>query len=147
MRASHVFVTIAIAFAALVGCSKPDNGTGVDATTSEAVRSDAVVGSGEEADFVLTNGKVYTVNEHNDLMNNIRYQARLSGVRPYRIVPVNPFVSFWLLMQARVHGLTSRIAPQRPRQALRMPGTTRGRSALRPRLRPGCGWATQTTRQ
>jgi hypothetical protein len=44
-------------------------------------------------------------------MNNIRYQARLSGVAPYRVVPLNPLVSFWLLVQAKVHGLTSRISP------------------------------------
>jgi hypothetical protein len=55
--------------------------------------------------------KVYTINEHNDLMRNITVQARLSRIVPYKAVPLNPIVSLWLLIQAKYHGLTSRIAP------------------------------------
>ncbi len=55
--------------------------------------------------------KVYTIDEHNDLMANTSYQARLSGVRPVDVVPLNPLVALWLLVRARLNGLTARVPP------------------------------------
>jgi uncharacterized protein (DUF362 family) len=93
-------------------------GKGLDSAELDSLTGDILVvgpcAVGEAADNLrrrYPERKVYTINEHNDLMNNIRYQARLSGVAPYRVVPLNPLVSFWLLVQAKVHGLTSRISP------------------------------------
>jgi hypothetical protein len=63
MKARQALAAIAIVFATLVGCSKRDNSTGVEASDPKAAGSDTVVNSAEKADFVLTNGKVYTVNE------------------------------------------------------------------------------------
>jgi uncharacterized protein (DUF362 family) len=54
---------------------------------------------------------VYTVNAHNDLMLYTTYQARLSGITPVKMVPLNPIVSAWLLLQAKLHGLTARVPP------------------------------------
>jgi hypothetical protein len=55
--------------------------------------------------------RVYTVPEHNDLMANTRYQARLMGVTPVKMVPLNPLVSALTLLQARLHGLSARVPP------------------------------------
>jgi uncharacterized protein (DUF362 family) len=55
--------------------------------------------------------KLYLVPEHNDLMANTRYQARLMGVTPVRMVPLNPLISALTLLQARLHGLTARVPP------------------------------------
>ena len=55
--------------------------------------------------------KVYTIDAHNDLMLNTSYQARLSGVRPVDVVPLNPLVALWLLVRARLNGLTARVPP------------------------------------
>lgn len=55
--------------------------------------------------------RLYLVPEHNDLMANTRYQARLMGVTPVRMVPLNPLVSAWTLLQARLHGLNARVPP------------------------------------
>jgi len=55
--------------------------------------------------------RIYTVPAHNDLMLNTRYQARLSGVTPVRMVPLNPLVSALTLLSARLHGLTARVPP------------------------------------
>lgn len=54
---------------------------------------------------------VYRVNAHNDLMNNTRYQARLAGVTPVKMVPINPVAAAWTLLVAKLHGLTSRVPP------------------------------------
>jgi uncharacterized protein (DUF362 family) len=54
---------------------------------------------------------VYTVDAHNDLMLNTTYQARLSGITPIKMVPLNPLASAWLLLQAKLHGLTARVPP------------------------------------
>ncbi|MBN1946966.1 MAG: DUF362 domain-containing protein [Bradymonadales bacterium] len=56
---------------------------------------------------------IYTVPAHNDLMMNTRYQAKLSGVKPLDMVPLNPLVAALTLLQARMHGLTARIPPLR----------------------------------
>jgi hypothetical protein len=55
--------------------------------------------------------RIYRVPEHNDLMGNTRYQARLMGVTPVNMVPLNPLVSALTLLQAKLHGLTARVPP------------------------------------
>ncbi len=55
--------------------------------------------------------RIYQVPEHNDLMTNTRYQARLMGVTPVMMVPLNPLVSAFTLLQAKLHGLTARVPP------------------------------------
>jgi hypothetical protein len=55
--------------------------------------------------------KIYQVPEHNDLMANTRYQARLMGVKPLQLVPLNPVVSALALVQARLRGLSARVPP------------------------------------
>jgi uncharacterized protein (DUF362 family) len=55
--------------------------------------------------------RIYTVPYHNDLMLNTRYQARLSGVTPVRMVPLNPLLCAFILLQARLRGLTARVPP------------------------------------
>jgi len=57
------------------------------------------------------NRHIYLVEEHNDLMTNTRYQARLMGVTPVKMVPLNPLVSAITLVQAKLHGLTARVPP------------------------------------
>jgi len=54
---------------------------------------------------------IYRVEEHNDLTTNTRYQARLMGVTPVRMVPLPPLVSALTLLQARLRGLTARVPP------------------------------------
>jgi len=55
--------------------------------------------------------KIYVVPEHNDLMANTRFQARLMGVTPVRMVPLNPILSALTLANARLHGLRARVPP------------------------------------
>ncbi|HSJ57918.1 MAG TPA: DUF362 domain-containing protein [Anaerolineae bacterium] len=55
--------------------------------------------------------RIYLVPEHNDLMAITRCQARLMGVRPLDMVPANPLVAVWTLLQARLHGLNARVPP------------------------------------
>jgi uncharacterized protein (DUF362 family) len=55
--------------------------------------------------------RIYLVEEHNDLMTNTRYQARLMGVTPVMMVPLNPLVSALTLLQAKLHSLTARVPP------------------------------------
>lgn len=55
--------------------------------------------------------RIYTVPSHNDLMLNTRYQARLAGVTPVRMVPLNPLISALTLLQARLHRLNARVPP------------------------------------
>jgi len=54
---------------------------------------------------------IYLVPEHNDLMTNTRYQARLMGVTPVTMVPLNPIVSAATLFWARLRGLKARVPP------------------------------------
>jgi len=54
---------------------------------------------------------IYLIPEHNDLMTNTRYQARLMGVTPVTMVPLNPLQSAWILFQAKLHGLRARVPP------------------------------------
>jgi uncharacterized protein (DUF362 family) len=55
--------------------------------------------------------KIYQVPAHNDLMANTRYQARLMGIKPIQMVPLNPIASAVTLLQARLRGLTARVPP------------------------------------
>jgi uncharacterized protein (DUF362 family) len=55
--------------------------------------------------------RIYQVPEHNDLMTNTRYQARLMGVMPVRMVPGNPLGAVLTLLRARLHRLTARVPP------------------------------------
>lgn len=55
--------------------------------------------------------RLYLVPEHNDLMSNTRYQAKLMGVTPLDMVPLNPLASAFSLLQARLRGLTARVPP------------------------------------
>jgi hypothetical protein len=55
--------------------------------------------------------RMYLVPEHNDLMTNTRYQARVMGVTPVRMVPLNPLLSAFTLLQAKLRGLTARVPP------------------------------------
>jgi len=55
--------------------------------------------------------RIYQVPEHNDLMTNTRYQARLMGVMPVRMVPGNPLGAALTLLRARLHRLTARVPP------------------------------------
>jgi uncharacterized protein (DUF362 family) len=55
--------------------------------------------------------RVYQVPEHNDLMANTRFQARLMGIKPLSLVPLGPGRTLWLLVQARLHGLKARVPP------------------------------------
>jgi hypothetical protein len=50
------------------------------------------------------------VPEHNDLMTNTRYQARLMGVIPV-MVPGNPLGAALTLLRTRLHRLTARVPP------------------------------------
>jgi uncharacterized protein (DUF362 family) len=54
---------------------------------------------------------IYAVPEHNDLMANTRYQARLMGITPVRMVPLNPVLSALTLLNAKLHGLRARVPP------------------------------------
>ncbi len=53
--------------------------------------------------------RIYWVDAHNDLMTNTRHQARLMGVTPVTMVPLDPLVSAFKLLQARPRGLTTRV--------------------------------------
>jgi uncharacterized protein (DUF362 family) len=55
--------------------------------------------------------RIYCVAEHNDLMTNTRYQARLMGVTPVMMVPLNPLLSAMTLLQAKRHDLQARVPP------------------------------------
>lgn len=54
---------------------------------------------------------VYLVPEHNDLMTNTHYQARLMGVTPVKMAPLNPLAAALTLLVAKAHGLTARVPP------------------------------------
>jgi uncharacterized protein (DUF362 family) len=54
---------------------------------------------------------IYTIPEHNDLMTNTRYQARLMGVKPLRMVPLNPLIAAWTLLRAKLRRLQARVPP------------------------------------
>ena len=55
--------------------------------------------------------RISQVPAHNDLMTNTRYQACLMGVTPLMMVVLNPLVSAFTLLQAKLHGLMARASP------------------------------------
>ena len=63
--------------------------------------------------------RIYQVEEHNDLMTSTRYQARLMGVTPVMMVPLNPLVSALTLTgsTARRKGRTRTWAPSKNRRS------------------------------
>jgi hypothetical protein len=44
-------------------------------------------------------------------MTHTRYQARLMGVTPVKMVPGNPLGAALTLLRARLHRLTARVPP------------------------------------
>ena len=66
---------------------------------------------GDELAHRYPDRRIYHVPEHNDLMTNTRYQARLMGVTPVKMVPLNPLRSAFTLLQAKLHRLTARVPP------------------------------------
>ena len=55
--------------------------------------------------------RIIEVNAHNDLRGITAGVATLLKIRPVDLVPLNPLRSMWILLQARVHGLNSRMPP------------------------------------
>jgi hypothetical protein len=55
--------------------------------------------------------RIHWVPEHNDLMSNTRYQARLMGVTPLAMVPLHPVEATFTLFNAKLHGLKARVLP------------------------------------
>jgi hypothetical protein len=55
--------------------------------------------------------RVIEVDAHNDLRGITAGLATMMKVRPMAMVPLNPLHSLWILLQARLHGLNSRIPP------------------------------------
>lgn len=93
-------------------------GKGLDRAALDDLRGDILVvgpcAVSEAADLLrrrYPDRKVYSIDEHNDLMLNTTYQARLSGVTPTQMVPLNPMLASWLLLRARLRGLTARVPP------------------------------------
>jgi uncharacterized protein (DUF362 family) len=55
--------------------------------------------------------RIIEVNAHNDLRGITAGVATLLKIRPVDLVPLNPLRSMWILLQARMHGLSSRMPP------------------------------------
>jgi len=55
--------------------------------------------------------RIIEVDAHNDLRGITAGLATLMKVRPMAMVPLNPLRSLWILLQARLHGLNSRMPP------------------------------------
>ena len=55
--------------------------------------------------------RIIEVGAHNDLRGITASLATLMKVRPLGMVPLNPLRSLWILAQARLHGLNSRLPP------------------------------------
>lgn len=55
--------------------------------------------------------KFHFVDACNDLMQNMKFQARLMGVKPLSMIPVHPLKALWLLLVSRIHGSKARIPP------------------------------------
>jgi uncharacterized protein (DUF362 family) len=55
--------------------------------------------------------RIIEVNAHNDLRGITAGVSTLLKIRPVDLVPLNPLRSMWILLQARVHGLNSRMPP------------------------------------
>jgi uncharacterized protein (DUF362 family) len=55
--------------------------------------------------------RIIEVDAHNDLRGITAGVATLLKIRPVHLVPLNPLRSMWILLQARLHGLNSRMPP------------------------------------
>jgi len=55
--------------------------------------------------------RIIDVDAHNDLRGITAGLATLMKVRPMAMVPLNPLRSLWIILQARLHGLNSRMPP------------------------------------
>jgi len=55
--------------------------------------------------------RIIEVNAHNDLRGITAGVATLLKIKPVDLVPLNPLRSMWILLQARLHGLNSRMPP------------------------------------
>lgn len=55
--------------------------------------------------------KMYFLDVCNDLTTNTLYQARLMGIKPISMSPVNPLTSGWLLLRAKLNKTTARVPP------------------------------------
>jgi uncharacterized protein (DUF362 family) len=93
-------------------------GKGLDPGALESLRGDILIvgpcAVSEVAELLrqrYPGRNVYTVDAHNDLMLNATYQARLSGIAPLTMAPMNPVVTAWLLLRAKLRGLTARVPP------------------------------------
>jgi len=55
--------------------------------------------------------RIIEVGAHNDLRGITAGLATLMKIRPMDLIPLNPLRSSWILLQAKVHGLNSRMPP------------------------------------
>jgi hypothetical protein len=55
--------------------------------------------------------RIYQVPKHHDLMTHTRYQTRLMGVTPVKMVPGNPLGAALTLLRAKLQRLTARVPP------------------------------------
>jgi uncharacterized protein (DUF362 family) len=55
--------------------------------------------------------RIIEVDAHNDLRGITAGLATLMKIRPVDLVPLNPLRSLWILLEARLHGLNSRMPP------------------------------------
>jgi len=55
--------------------------------------------------------RIIDVDAHNDLRGITAGLATMMKVRPVAMVPLNPLRSLWIILQARLHGLNSRMPP------------------------------------
>jgi len=76
--------------------------------------------------------RIIEVDAHNDLRGITAGVATLLKIRPLDMVPLNPLRSLWIVLQARLHGLNSRMPP-----LLGGPASTGLREAERRRYREG----------
>ena len=93
-------------------------GSGFEASDFDDLPGDIlVVGpcACEEAASILRrrypDRELYLVPEHNDVATNSQFHARLMGVVPRKAIPLSSPRAGFLLLQARLRGLTARMPP------------------------------------
>ena len=55
--------------------------------------------------------RIIEVDAHNDIRGIIAGVSSMMKVKPMEMVPLSPLRSGWLLLQAKLHGLSSRMSP------------------------------------
>ncbi len=55
--------------------------------------------------------RIIEVDAHNDIRGTTAGLATLMKIRPLNMVPLSPLRSLWIVLQARLHGLNSRMPP------------------------------------